>query len=222
MRKSIAIATALLLCGTSAQAATILGLCNTGKNAACTGSGTLGTPDANWTLTDPNAVAFNGTPINDAWLPNNATSFWATPAANGNQTFDPTVAGIYNYTQTFDLTGFNPATGSFNGRFAVDNAVDSITLNGNTITGSGGTFNAWTAFSANSGFVNGENTLTFRVRNVAQRTGNPTGLRVEFLGSQIAAVPEPSTWAMMLLGFGFIGGAMRSAKRRQKFTVSYA
>jgi hypothetical protein len=37
-----------------------------------------------------------------------------------------------------------------------------------------------------------------------------------------AAVPEPATWAMMLLGFGFVGGAMRSAKRRQKLTVSYA
>lgn len=37
-----------------------------------------------------------------------------------------------------------------------------------------------------------------------------------------AAVPEPGTWAMMLLGFGFVGGAMRSAKRRQKLTVSYA
>lgn len=36
------------------------------------------------------------------------------------------------------------------------------------------------------------------------------------------AVPEPGTWAMMLLGFGFIGGAMRSAKRKQKVTVSYA
>lgn len=36
------------------------------------------------------------------------------------------------------------------------------------------------------------------------------------------AVPEPRTWAMMLLGFGFVGGAMRSAKRRQKLTVSYA
>lgn len=36
------------------------------------------------------------------------------------------------------------------------------------------------------------------------------------------AVPEPTTWAMMLIGFGFVGGAMRSAKRRQKVTVSYA
>jgi hypothetical protein len=37
-----------------------------------------------------------------------------------------------------------------------------------------------------------------------------------------AAVPEPSTWAMMLLGFGFVGGAMRCAKRRTKLTVSCA
>lgn len=37
-----------------------------------------------------------------------------------------------------------------------------------------------------------------------------------------AAVPEPATWALMLLGFGFVGGAMRTAKRRQKVTVSFA
>jgi hypothetical protein len=35
----------------------------------------------------------------------------------------------------------------------------------------------------------------------------------------INPVPEPATWALMLLGFGFIGGAMRSAKRRQRFAV---
>jgi hypothetical protein len=36
------------------------------------------------------------------------------------------------------------------------------------------------------------------------------------------AVPEPTTWAMMLLGFGLIGGAMRRKKSKQKVTVSYA
>ncbi|WP_145916747.1 PEPxxWA-CTERM sorting domain-containing protein [Erythrobacter sp. QSSC1-22B] len=36
------------------------------------------------------------------------------------------------------------------------------------------------------------------------------------------AVPEPSTWAMMLLGFGFVGGAMRTAKRKRNFSPSYA
>jgi hypothetical protein len=38
----------------------------------------------------------------------------------------------------------------------------------------------------------------------------------------LRVVPEPSTWAMMLLGFGAIGAAMRSAKRKLKVSLSYA
>lgn len=41
-------------------------------------------------------------------------------------------------------------------------------------------------------------------------------------GASTAAVPEPSTWALMLLGFGLVGGTMRSAKRQQKVTFSFA
>jgi len=33
------------------------------------------------------------------------------------------------------------------------------------------------------------------------------------------AVPEPATWAMMILGFGLVGGAMR---RKRQVTVAYA
>ncbi|OYW46018.1 MAG: hypothetical protein B7Z33_09600 [Sphingomonadales bacterium 12-68-11] len=36
------------------------------------------------------------------------------------------------------------------------------------------------------------------------------------------AVPEPATWAMMILGFAVIGAALRSQKRREKLTVTYA
>lgn len=36
-----------------------------------------------------------------------------------------------------------------------------------------------------------------------------------------SAVPEPATWAMMLLGFGLIGGAMRY-RRRQQPKVNFA
>jgi hypothetical protein len=43
-----------------------------------------------------------------------------------------------------------------------------------------------------------------------------------FNNPNVGAVPEPSTWAMMLVGFGAVGGAMRSAKQRRKATVSYA
>ncbi len=53
--------------------------------------------------------------------------------------------------------------------------------------------------------------------------GSGTGVGTEGeIPGQTGAVPEPATWAMMLLGFGFVGGAMRSARRRQKLTVSYA
>jgi hypothetical protein len=47
---------------------------------------------------------------------------------------------------------------------------------------------------------------------------NGTGIDNVALG----AVPEPATWAMMIGGFGMVGGAMRSARRKQKVTVSYA
>lgn len=36
------------------------------------------------------------------------------------------------------------------------------------------------------------------------------------------AVPEPATWAMMLLGFGLVGGAMRTRRRKPNTTGSYA
>lgn len=54
--------------------------------------------------------------------------------------------------------------------------------------------------------------------------GNDFALDDVFLGTQstVNAVPEPNTWAMMLLGFGFVGGAMRFAKRKQRFAVSSA
>jgi len=37
---------------------------------------------------------------------------------------------------------------------------------------------------------------------------------------QASAVPEPSTWALMLGGFGLIGAAVRY--RRRKLIVAYA
>jgi hypothetical protein len=39
------------------------------------------------------------------------------------------------------------------------------------------------------------------------------------LGRQVGGVPEPTTWAMMLVGFGAIGGALRR-RRRPNFRVA--
>ena len=38
----------------------------------------------------------------------------------------------------------------------------------------------------------------------------------------IGAVPEPGTWALMLLGFGFVGASLRSRKDRSAVRVRYA
>lgn len=51
---------------------------------------------------------------------------------------------------------------------------------------------------------------------------NPGYSHITFFDTGAPAVPEPATWAMMLLGFGFVGGAMRSARRRQRLALSHA
>lgn len=38
----------------------------------------------------------------------------------------------------------------------------------------------------------------------------------------LPGIPEPATWAMMITGFGLIGGALRSAKGRQTARVRFA
>jgi hypothetical protein len=48
---------------------------------------------------------------------------------------------------------------------------------------------------------------------------NPGGGAVSFPGSvdislNVAAVPEPATWAVMLVGFGAMGASMRAARRK--------
>lgn len=50
-------------------------------------------------------------------------------------------------------------------------------------------------------------------------TGAAYTLNISSVGG---AVPEPGTWALMILGFGFVGGAMRARRGRQKLSVSYS
>jgi PEP-CTERM motif len=44
--------------------------------------------------------------------------------------------------------------------------------------------------------------------------------RLLFSASSRAAVPEPATWALMILGFGLVGGAMRRRKPTTKFNFA--
>jgi hypothetical protein len=196
-----------------AQAVTITGLYNTGVDGNRVSVTGVGVVDQHWTLT--NGMAYvsgqNGVfPLrNGIWLADNATSRWITPQSRAGVDLDSVQDGLYFYNLGFSLAGFQPKTASFSGRFSADNRVTAIRLNGNLLAASGGDFRTWTNFAANSGFVAGANTLQFVVTNIGQRSGNPSGLRVEFTASDVTPVPEPASWAMMIAGFGLVGAAMR-------------
>lgn len=191
----------------SAHAASITGLVNTGSFAS-------GAQDTNYSL---NGSGFgyvtkdNIWPLG-AWIANTATSKWITPSANQAASFDPYSNGTYTWSLSFDLTGFDASTASFSGKFAADNSA-VVKLNGNQV-GSANSHSSYAHFGAVTGFTSGLNTLDFVVTNVAQNGGNPTGLRVEFIASNVTPVPEPETYAMLLAGLGLMGVISRRRTKR--------
>jgi len=65
-------------------------------------------------------------------------------------------------------------------------------------------------------------TMAADFQDLIARTGPGTsrGNSSDHFAFQIATVPEPAAWGMMLLGFGLVGSSMRS--RKGKSTVVYA
>jgi hypothetical protein len=55
--------------------------------------------------------------------------------------------------------------------------------------------------------------------SIGGSTGNLGALSVDFTGG-VAVVPEPATWALMLIGFGGLGAAMRHNRRKQALAVA--
>jgi hypothetical protein len=185
---------------------------------------------------NPNGMAYlvpndAGYPINTYWLANDATSTWltySTPTQIGaDQTGD-----TFQYQLTFQAT----STGTAYVNFLTDN-TDTLAVNGGiyngtyqsplngniyngTIIGSNpNMYSAWLpnnngqglALSLTAGTVY---TVDLDVYNIPQSNGNPTGGRVEFTGDvTVAAVPEPSTWALMLGGVGLLFGLQRIRRR---------
>ncbi len=97
------------------------------------------------------------------------------------------------------MVGFpNATSGSYTAFFDLTNAAS---WNSAFITAHGGT--TTTAFAALLSGLNGNAYLN--IHNATYPGGE--------ISAQLHAVPEPSTWAMMLLGFGGIGLAMRRSRR---------
>ncbi|WP_296721216.1 PEPxxWA-CTERM sorting domain-containing protein [Erythrobacter sp.] len=123
----------------------------------------------------------------------------------GNESFDIDLEGVFSRTNL----GLN--TGTLVQRFSGDDQEFShsfiLTL-------------AELSALANDGQINLNVNYAFGVSS--SLSANPFITASLRFPSEAGAVPEPAAWGLMLLGFGFVGGAMRSAKRRQKANVSYA
>ena len=124
-------------------------------------------------------------------LPSSTPDSFSTSALIGNQIFFNNIFG------TFGGTAGN-ANISFGTNLVSSFQIQSPTLGFTQLSGpdlfggpaSNPTFNIGT-FNLSGGFLSGASTLTISRASV------------------VSAVPEPGTWAMMLLGFGAIGFSVR-------------
>lgn len=120
-------------------------------------------------------------------------------------------AGMFERIFTFlQPTGFNTVSVTVNnvGQTALSNIdFSTATLNGVAfaiIQGSGGFPNSETRQLLGATLLSGVNTLRF-----TGTTGGDAGLSGNLSFAAVSAVPEPATWAFMLVGFGAVGYSMR-------------
>jgi hypothetical protein len=206
-------AAVVALAASQAQAATITGLFNTGTDASNVALvGGNGIVDPHYQIVSSTSPGFAGqqaVTFQCCYFPDDADSRWISLSANGNPGFNDTT-----YRLSFDLTGLDHTTAQLSGLWGSDN-ISFIHLNGVATGHTTGNFSFLSAFSISSGFVAGVNTLDFRVTDA----GPPTALRVDNLTgtadlAQVGpGIPEPATWAMMLLGFFGMGSVVRRRRR---------
>jgi len=139
------------------------------------------------------------------WVGDNTSSAWIGPD-------DPDIngpPGDYEYSITFDLTGFDLDSVIIRGIWATDNGGLGIFLNGiDTGNFPSGGFTDTTLFTLSVAdgetFNPGLNTLAFRMNNAGDAL-NPTGFRVEFL-TATGIIPEPGSFALLATAaMAFIG-----------------
>ena len=121
-----------------------------------------------------------------------------------------------------------PVLYTFDGNWAPINATKITTLSNVNQLDFGRMLFGQTVFAAHFGNVAGDagNVTAFWVVDFGLTGASSIGLSdTQGFSNAVlyttAAVPEPATWLMMILGLGLIGGAMRR-RPKQTVSVSYA
>jgi hypothetical protein len=173
----------------------------------------IGTVDSHWELSakpGSSGLVLGSNPFrfNCCYVADNGISGWVSPGLFGGAG----ASGIYEYTQEFDLTGFDLSTVVLSGAYSTDNDGELL-INSTIVLTTGfsgfGSLHAWSA--PVSALLPGINTIRARVNN----GGDPTALRVEIRSAtgdlESVGVPEPSTGLLVLAGAGL---AILARRRR--------
>jgi hypothetical protein len=131
--------------------------------------------------------------------------------------YGPNFSGTATLTAAGLTAGLNDS-GAGNGWTGNSFSHNAVTGGTCLITGDAGCILAGGAQGAGGYFVGGQTTTNWHSPGNAafQLRVNELNYIAGFQGQATGGVPEPSTWAMMLLGFGAIGAGMR---RRPKHAV---
>lgn len=214
MRK-IAVATLLassLLASVPASAATLLSLDRATFQAAIAGSTTLGIQNFDslplGTLTSDGTVTYSsstGTPVvQNTFLPSTAPNSlgrsdinFFTSADTATFTFTTAITAF-----AIDVNTFATAPGSFLGTLNTGDTVNSI-------------FETFPGFGTGQfiGFVSDTPFTSLTVSAPGQFAYTLDTLIYGAREQVTGGVPEPTTWALMILGFAMVGSAMRRGRK---------
>lgn len=155
----------------------------------------------------------SGWPVGAPWEPANTSSAWVRPTAGPAIPGDPPqgvgASILYDYAITINLTLAQVTNGiSIRGKWATDNNGVDILVNSTSLGyTTPNEYFRFSDFTLNRGFIAGDNTIHFQVRNIDQNGGNPAGFRAEF-----TSVPEGAESLCLLL----MSGALLLLATRRK------
>jgi hypothetical protein len=220
MISKFAVASALALSmASTAQAASFVDVAVSGQNGPNQITW-VGTTPGQGTLTVSNILTvlnFDDAIFNDGALGQQAR-LTLVASTDGTGTLD---TALPNFTQTglngyFEFRTLNLATVLLRGDFT-DYWLTGVTgAAAGNLSPLGGSLN-FTSGVADLSFIKGDN-ASFSFSNVRPAYGITSGTLNNFSGSNLAGtfagyVPEPGTWALMIMGFGGAGAMLRSRRK---------
>ena len=147
---------------------------------------------------------------------NNSVLALISAAGGGSLTF--TSPGDAQVVQS-PFTGPNPVTNiTYQAAGGVTTFGSGQWISSNANGGTGVAFGVGSLSNATKGALTAIFDVNFMQTTASTAEVNLTKNLIGFVGNQVAPVPEPATWGMMLVGFGVVGATMR---RRKRTSVSF-